>query len=90
MSQADRVFAGSIPALYDRYLGPMIFADYAADLARRTAALAPANVLETAAGTGVVTRALARALAATKSKITATDLNQRCSISRRRSPAPSG
>ena len=25
----DTVFAGSIPALYDRYLGPLIFAPYA-------------------------------------------------------------
>jgi hypothetical protein len=64
LSEADRVFAGSIPALYDRYLGPMLFADYAEDLARGTAALMPAHVLETAAGTGVVTRALARALPA--------------------------
>jgi ubiquinone/menaquinone biosynthesis C-methylase UbiE len=75
LSEADRVFAGSIPALYDRYLGPMLFATYAEDLARRTAALAPARVLETAAGTGVVTRALARTLPP-EVEITATDLNQ--------------
>jgi ubiquinone/menaquinone biosynthesis C-methylase UbiE len=75
LSEADRVFAGSIPALYDRYLGPMLFADYAEDLARHTAALMPARVLETAAGTGVVTRALARALPR-EVEITATDLNQ--------------
>jgi ubiquinone/menaquinone biosynthesis C-methylase UbiE len=75
LSEADRVFAGSIPALYDRYLGPMLFADYAEDLARRTAALTPARVLETAAGTGVVTRALARTLPR-EVEITATDLNQ--------------
>ena len=75
LSEADRVFAGSIPALYDRYLGPMLFAAYAEDLARRPAALMPAHVLETAAGTGVVTRALARALPR-EVEITATDLNQ--------------
>jgi SAM-dependent methyltransferase len=75
LSEADRVFAGSIPALYDRHLGPMFFAGYAEDLARRTAALAPAHVLEIAAGTGVVTRALARALPR-EVEITATDLNQ--------------
>jgi SAM-dependent methyltransferase len=75
LSAADRVFVGSIPALYDRYLGPMLFADYAEDLARRTAALVPTHVLETAAGTGVVTRALARMLPP-EVEITATDLNQ--------------
>src|SRR5262249_42586964 len=75
LSEADRVFAGSIPALYDRYLRPMLFADYAEDLARRTAALAPDPVLETAAGTGVVTRALALTLPP-EVEITATDLNQ--------------
>jgi hypothetical protein len=32
--QSDRQFAGSIPALYDRYLGPLIFAEYAANLRR--------------------------------------------------------
>ena len=60
MSQTDRVFAGSMPALYDRYLVPRFFAEYAEDLARRTADLRPGHVLEIAAGTGVVTRALAR------------------------------
>ena len=38
MAQSDTVFAGSVPALYDRYLGPMLFAPYAADMARRVAA----------------------------------------------------
>jgi hypothetical protein len=51
-------FIGNIPDEYDRGLGPMIFADYAADLARRVSALAPARVLEMAAGTGIVTRRL--------------------------------
>ena len=68
-------FTSSIAGFYDRYLGPLIFVDYAEDLARRAAALHPARVLETAAGTGVVTRALARLLAA-EAEITATDLNQ--------------
>jgi SAM-dependent methyltransferase len=69
----DAVFTGSIPALYERYLVPLIFADFATETARRVAALAPENVLEVAAGTGAVTRAMARACAA---GITATDLNQ--------------
>jgi SAM-dependent methyltransferase len=75
MAHSDRQFAGSIPALYDRYLGPLIFEPYSAEMAARLAALAPARVLETAAGTGIVTRAMARALPAA-TEITATDLNR--------------
>jgi ubiquinone/menaquinone biosynthesis C-methylase UbiE len=75
MTQADTLFAGSIPALYDRYLGPFIFEPYARDMAARVARLAPRRVLETAAGTGIVTRAMARALPG-ETAITASDLNQ--------------
>jgi ubiquinone/menaquinone biosynthesis C-methylase UbiE len=75
MKATDKLFAGSIPALYDHYLGPLIFAPYADDLAARTAGLRPALVLETAAGTGIVTRALRRALPAPVQIVT-TDLNQ--------------
>ncbi|HYD30232.1 MAG TPA: class I SAM-dependent methyltransferase [Azospirillaceae bacterium] len=73
MTETDKVFAGSIPALYDRHLGPLLFEPYARDLAGRLAGL-EGHVLETAAGTGIVTRALAQALPG--SAITATDLNQ--------------
>jgi len=59
MSGTDKLFAGSIPEFYDTYMVPLIFEPYASDLARRVAESAPAQVLETAAGTGVVTRALA-------------------------------
>src|SRR5260370_36604551 len=55
-------------------MGPMIFADYAADIAQRVAAANPARVLETAAGTGIVTRKLRDALPAA-TRLTATDLN---------------
>ena len=72
---SDTAFAGSIPELYDTVLVPMIFESYAADLARRVAALIPSRVLETAAGTGVVTRAMDRALPANV-ELVATDLNQ--------------
>jgi ubiquinone/menaquinone biosynthesis C-methylase UbiE len=72
-SGTDRVFAGSIPEVYDRYLVPLIFEGYACDLARRLTTLRPARVLETAAGTGVVTRALAQVLPDTE--LVATDLN---------------
>jgi len=71
---ADALFGGSIPELYDTHLVPLIFEPYAVDLARRAMALAPSRVLETAAGTGVLTRALARALPAS-AELTATDLN---------------
>src|SRR5215469_14013615 len=75
MAETDRVFTGSVPALYDRYLGPLIFAPYAADLARRVGAAAPSRILETACGTGIVTRAIAAALS-DAAELVATDLNQ--------------
>ncbi|HVA55702.1 MAG TPA: class I SAM-dependent methyltransferase [Gammaproteobacteria bacterium] len=71
----DSVFAGSIPQLYENYLVPLIFEPYAADLAKRLASRSVAHVLEIAAGTGVVTRALASVLPEHAS-IVATDLNQ--------------
>ena len=58
----DRVFAGSIPKLYDTHMVPLIFEPYAADLAKRLASRKLSRLLELAAGTGVVTRALAGAL----------------------------
>jgi ubiquinone/menaquinone biosynthesis C-methylase UbiE len=74
MNSTDAVFAGSIPSLYDRCLGPLLFEPYAADMARRLARLRPKRILETAAGTGIVTEAVARA--APDAEIVATDLNQ--------------
>ena len=71
----DKVFAGSIPRLYDTYLVPLIFEPYAADLANRLKARPLSRVLEIAAGTGVVTRALASALPESATTV-ATDLNQ--------------
>jgi ubiquinone/menaquinone biosynthesis C-methylase UbiE len=75
MSHIDRVFAGSIPEIYDRYMAPMFFAPYAADLVERLRNVNAGHLLEIAAGTGVVTRVLARSLPQTVS-ILATDLNQ--------------
>ena len=75
MSVSDKVFAGSIPENYDALMVPMIFEPYATDLAERVAALSPHAVLETAAGTGVVTRALAPKLAES-ARYVVTDLNQ--------------
>lgn len=71
----DKVFAGSIPEFYDTLLVPLIFEPYAIDLAARLASRPLASVLEIAAGTGVVTRALASALPDAVS-IVATDLNE--------------
>lgn len=62
MASSDTAFAGSIPEFYDRCLGPFLFEPYAADLAARAVLLRPRRVLETAAGTGIVTAALAEAL----------------------------
>jgi SAM-dependent methyltransferase len=75
MPDSDKVFAGSIPEIYDGYLVPLIFEAFAQDLAARVAALAPRSVLETAAGTGVVTRALAAKLGP-DAKYVVTDFNQ--------------
>jgi ubiquinone/menaquinone biosynthesis C-methylase UbiE len=73
--KTDSGFAGSIPQIYERYLVPLIFVSYAKDLAERIAARKPGRILELAAGTGVVTRALANTLAPGIA-IVATDLNQ--------------
>jgi SAM-dependent methyltransferase len=65
---------GEIPHHYDRGLGPVLFADYALDMAKRVAAFRPRRVLETAAGTGIVTRQLRDALPQ-GAHLVATDLN---------------
>lgn len=70
---SDSAFAGSIPALYEQCLVPVLFAPYAEDLVARAAALTPGTVLELAAGTGAVSHALAAALP--RARIIATDLN---------------
>ncbi len=75
MAATDKLFAGSIPETYDRFLVPLIFESYARDLAERLARVEPREVLETAAGTGVLTRAMASRLPA-QARIVATDLNQ--------------
>ena len=75
MTESDKGFAGSIPEIYDTYLVPLIFEVYANDLAERVATLAPKSVLETAAGSGVVTRALVSRLASA-AQYFVTDLNQ--------------
>ena len=73
MRATDIQFAGSIPELYDRYMVPLLFRPYAELVAERVAAFQPKRILETAAGTGVVTDALHRAVP--DAEIVATDLN---------------
>jgi ubiquinone/menaquinone biosynthesis C-methylase UbiE len=70
----DSTFAGSIPELYDQHLVPLIFESYARETAARLTAFNPNDILEVAAGTGVVTRAMAVAMP--EARIVATDLNQ--------------
>jgi ubiquinone/menaquinone biosynthesis C-methylase UbiE len=75
MVASDKLFAGSIPEIYDRLLVPLLFEPYARDLAARVAQRRPQRLLEVAAGTGVLTRALGERLAE-RTAIVATDLNQ--------------
>src|SRR5258708_2930 len=74
MSDRAAEFVGNIPTLYDQGLGPVFFAEFADDIVRRVAASAPLRVLETAAGTGIVTRRV-RDLLPREAQVTATDLN---------------
>jgi ubiquinone/menaquinone biosynthesis C-methylase UbiE len=73
LSSNISAFTGNIPEHYDEGLGPVLFVDYADDIARRAAAFTPKRVLETAAGTGFVTRRLRDLMPG--AEITATDLN---------------
>ncbi len=74
MAQSDTQFTGPVPEIYDRFMVPLLFLPYAVDMAARVAALHPGAVLETAAGSGVVTRVLAPLLAA-DARYVASDLN---------------
>jgi SAM-dependent methyltransferase len=71
----DSAFTGNLPQFYDRELGNLMFAPYAADIVRRLSGFTSGRLLETAAGTGIVTQALRAALPAAV-EIIATDLNQ--------------
>lgn len=74
MADSDAKFTGRIPAIYDEALGPLLFMPYADDMAARAKARRPRCALEVAAGTGIVTEALRRALP--DAVIESTDLNQ--------------
>lgn len=75
MVASDSRFTGSIPEIYDRLLVPLLFDAYASDLADRLAKINPNDILETAAGTGALTRVMASCLPK-QTRIVATDLNQ--------------
>jgi len=75
MKAGDKDFVGSIPDIYDTLLVPLIFESYADDLADRVVRAEPSRILETAAGSGVVTRSLAANMAQ-DARYQVTDLNQ--------------
>lgn len=74
MTDVNARFAGSIPATYDRCLGPLLFEPSARDFAARWPWTTYGTVLELAAGTGILTRQL-RAAMAPGAELVATDLN---------------
>ncbi len=74
MAERDTQFTGPVPEIYDRFMVPLIFHPYAEDMAARVAALRPGSVLETAAGSGAVTRVLAPLLAK-EARYVVSDLN---------------
>jgi ubiquinone/menaquinone biosynthesis C-methylase UbiE len=89
MVASDTAFTGSIPQLYDRFMVPMLFEPYARDLAQRIKSHEPRDVLETAAGTGVLTIALAQALPEAAS-LTVTDLNEQMLVLAQAKPRLAG
>lgn len=75
MEDRYRDFAGSIPENYERYFVPLIFADYAKKLADRVEQGEGVKILETACGTGVVTRNIAERMHGS-ARTVATDFNE--------------
>ena len=74
MNESHSAFVGEIPGNYEKYLGPLIFREYAEDLANRIIAPSGGLVLETAAGTGMATRPIRDSIP-DDVRIVATDLN---------------
>lgn len=74
MKKEFATFSGTVPALYDQYMGPLFFEPYALDIAGRLKKIQPNNVLEIACGTGRVTKHIRHALD-DAGKLMATDLN---------------
>ena len=84
--ETDKVFAGAVPQVYDRDLGPILFQPFAEAVAERLGD-ADRAILETAAGTGIVTRAIAAALPRSRRSSRPTS-TRRCSTSRPRGRRP--
>lgn len=74
MKSEHTQFSGTVPANYEKYMGPMFFEPYALDIASRVDASTAQNVLEIACGTGRVTAQLLKKLSQ-NAKLIATDLN---------------
>ena len=55
MAQNDAGFVGSMPQFYDHHMRELLFQPYADDIAARLAGMTQGRLLETAAGTGIVT-----------------------------------
>jgi ubiquinone/menaquinone biosynthesis C-methylase UbiE len=88
VSSSAAEFSGSVPAFYDRYLGPVLFEPYAVDLVSRLPSGDGLRVLEIACGTGIVTRRLREALP-DSAVVVATDLNEAMIVYARAAvPAP--
>ena len=75
MADPNAAFVGSIPYAYDAYLGPLLFHEFADDLAACVPVAPGARVLETACGTGILTGRLLKRLGG-QGAIVATDLNE--------------
>lgn len=73
ITDADRVWADSMPAAYEQWLVPAVFRPFAVDLAQRLPRPEATRVLELAAGTGVLTREVLAA--APTADVVATDFN---------------
>ncbi len=76
MSQSHSQFTGTIPEIYDTYLGPLLFEFTAKDLASRVRdhIASHSKILEVACGTGIATNHFRKASPET-AVILATDLN---------------
>jgi SAM-dependent methyltransferase len=72
--EADRTFTQTMSESYERLLGPAWFTPMTPFVADAVSAAAPDSVLETAAGTGILTRVLAERMPGCQ--IVATDLSQ--------------
>lgn len=74
MADDSSAFVGDVPRFYDEGMGPILFAHMAEVLARKVSEYRPRRVLEVAAGTGISSAAVARAVP--EADLVVTDLNE--------------